>query len=80
MYEKVDTFGIFSQKFVGLDDEGQDRLVKATLHLFDAQKAIKNDAASKNKGNRLEKKQPGKKDERAEGVSFRSSMCMRDEK
>jgi hypothetical protein len=46
MYEKVDTFGIFSQKFVNLDDEGQDRLVKATLRLFEAQKGIKSDAAS----------------------------------
>jgi hypothetical protein len=37
MYEKVDTFGIFSQKFACLDDEGQDRLVQATLRLFEAQ-------------------------------------------
>jgi hypothetical protein len=56
MYEKADAFGIFSQKFVGLDDEGQDRLVKATLRLFEAQKGIKNDAASKNKDPQVEKK------------------------
>jgi hypothetical protein len=56
MYEKVDAFGIFSQKFAGLDDEGQDRLVKATIRLSEAQKGIKNDAGSKN--NQLEKKQP----------------------
>jgi hypothetical protein len=56
MYEKVDTFGIFSKKFAGLDDEGQDRLVKATLRLFEAQTGIKNDAASKNKDHQLEKK------------------------
>jgi hypothetical protein len=53
MYEKVD---IFSQKFVNLDDEGQDRLVKATLRLFEAQKGIKNDAGSKNKDRQLGKK------------------------
>jgi hypothetical protein len=56
MYEKVDTFGIFSQKFVSLDDEGQDRLVKATLRLFEAQKGIKNSAASKNNDHQLERK------------------------
>jgi hypothetical protein len=56
MYEKVDTFGIFSQKFARLDDEGQDRLVKATLRLFEAQKGIKNDATSKNKDRQLETK------------------------
>jgi hypothetical protein len=56
MYEKVDNFDIFSQKFAGLDDDGQDRLVKATLHLFEAQKSIKNDAASKNKNHQLEEK------------------------
>jgi hypothetical protein len=56
MYEKVDAFDIFSQKFASLDDEAQDRLVKATLRLFEAQKGIKNAAASKNKGQQLEKK------------------------
>jgi hypothetical protein len=56
MYEKVDTFDIFSQKFVALEDEGQDRLVKAALRLFEAQKGIKSDAASKNKDHQLEKK------------------------
>jgi hypothetical protein len=56
MYEKVDTYGIFSQKFAGLDDEGQDHLVKATLRLFEVQKGIKNDAPSKNKDYQLEKK------------------------
>jgi hypothetical protein len=54
--KKVDTFGIFSQKFASLDDEGQDRLVKATLRLFEAQKGIQNDSASKNKDQQLEKK------------------------
>jgi hypothetical protein len=62
MYEKVDTFGIFSQKFGALDDEGQERLVKATLRLFEAQKGIKNGAASKSSGRQLEKKNsPGGK-------------------
>jgi hypothetical protein len=56
MYEKVDAFGIFSQKFASLDDEGQDRLVKAALRLFEAQKGIKNDATSKNKDRQLEEK------------------------
>jgi hypothetical protein len=56
MYEKVDTFGVFGQKFASLDDEGQDRLVKATLRLFEAQKGIKGDAASKSKDRQLEKK------------------------
>jgi hypothetical protein len=56
MYDKVDKFDIFSQKFVSVDDEGQDRLVKATLRLFEAQKGIKNAAASRNKDRRLEKK------------------------
>ncbi|MDR3336943.1 MAG: hypothetical protein LBT16_07035 [Treponema sp.] len=56
MYEKVDIFGIFSQKFARLDDEGQDRLVRATLRLFEAQKGIKTDTASKNKAHQLEKK------------------------
>jgi hypothetical protein len=54
VYKKVDTFDIFSQKFVNLDDEGQDLLVKATLRLFEAQKGLKNDATSKTKDPQLE--------------------------
>jgi hypothetical protein len=54
MYEKVDTFGIFSQKFARLDDEGQDRLVKATLRLLEVQKGLKNDTPAKNEDPHLE--------------------------
>jgi hypothetical protein len=56
MYKKIDNFVIFNQKFTALDDEGQDRLVKATLRLFEAQKGIKRGGISKSKGRRLEKK------------------------
>jgi hypothetical protein len=57
VYKKVDTFNIFSQKFAGLDGEGQDRLVKATLRLLEVQKGLKNDPTSKAKGHQLEKKE-----------------------
>jgi hypothetical protein len=56
VYKKVDTFNIFSQKFAGLDDEGQDRLVKATLRLLEVQKGLKNNPTSKIKDCQLEEK------------------------
>jgi hypothetical protein len=45
MYESVDSYALFSQKFAGLDDDGQDRLVKAALRLFEAQKYLKREAS-----------------------------------
>jgi hypothetical protein len=56
MYEKVDNFVIFSQKFTTLDDKGQDHLVKAALRLFEAQKGIKSNGTSTSKHYQLEKK------------------------
>ncbi|MDR0526741.1 MAG: hypothetical protein LBG79_02825 [Spirochaetaceae bacterium] len=42
MPKKVDKFAVFSKKFAGLDDEGQNRLVKAAFELLKAHKRIKN--------------------------------------
>jgi hypothetical protein len=42
MSEKIDKFAVFSKKFVRLDDEGQNKLVKAAHELLKTHRDIKN--------------------------------------
>jgi hypothetical protein len=42
MSEKVDKFAVFSKKFAKLDDEGQNKLVRAAHELLKTHRDIKN--------------------------------------